>query len=158
MTRNPSGDADADCRDLFSPHPYAGQSGDPFAGDAVIGRDTNQHVFDIPHIAMHIAAIGPQIENGITDELPGAVIRDVAAAARFMNFDAALVEFVRRGEEVRLRRVQLHAERDDVRMLQQQEKIGHRTRAPLLHQHALQLHRIRVWHDAEPADFERSQA
>ena len=110
-------------------------------------------LFDIAHIPMHIAAIGPQIENGITDELPGAVIRDVAAAARFMNSDAALVEFVRRGEEVRLRRVQLHAERDDVRMLQQQEKIGHRTRAPLLHQRALQLHGIRVWHDAEPADF-----
>ena len=150
---DPSRNTDTDGAQLVGAHPRARESFHASGAHAEVAGGANHHILQVAYIFVHVAAIGPQIENGITDELAGTVIRDVAAAPRFMDLDAALVEDVRRGEQVRFRCVQFHAERDDVRMFQQQEKIGHGAGAPLLDQRALQLHGVRVWHHAEPADF-----
>src|SRR5262249_42590913 len=40
------------------------------------------------HVLVHVLAIGFQIDDGITDDLSGTVVRDVAAAAGFEDVDA----------------------------------------------------------------------
>ena len=54
---------------------------------------------------MHVAAIGPQVENRIADDLPGTVIRDVAAASGVVHLDASrgelrLEEFRRQLQDI----------------------------------------------------------
>ena len=47
-----------------SPDPDAGQPVDPLGRDAVVGRRADQHFLEIAHVAVHVAAIGLQIEIG----------------------------------------------------------------------------------------------
>jgi hypothetical protein len=64
-------------------------SPDPHAGEAVLaaGRNTetcertDQHLLQVTHVAVQVAAVGLQVEDGVADELAGAVVGDVAAAA-----------------------------------------------------------------------------
>ena len=58
-------------------------------------RHANHDLFEIANVAMHVEAIGPQIEDWIADELAGAVERHVAAAARFEELDALARERLR---------------------------------------------------------------
>ena len=50
--------------------------------------------------------------------------------------------------------VAAHAEREHVRMLDEQQQIADAAGAPLLDERALQRERLGVRHEAEPADFE----
>ena len=104
---------------------------------------------------MHVAAVGTQIEDRVADELSGAVVGDVAAATGFEDLDAARGELLGRRHDVSARRRQLDAERQDVRMLQQQQRVGDAVRAALLDERALQLdglaRRRRVRDDAREA-------
>ena len=50
--------------------------------------DRDHHLLEIAHVAVHVAAIGPQIEDRIADQLAGTVVGDVAAAARLEQRDA----------------------------------------------------------------------
>jgi hypothetical protein len=102
---------------------------------------------------MHVAAIGPQVEDGIADDLSGPVVGHVAAAACFVDLDTELRQALGRGQDVRSPAVSFHAERDDGRMLQQQEQIGHTLGPPLLDERALHRERVGVGDDPEPADF-----
>jgi hypothetical protein len=49
--------------------------------------------------------------------------------------------------------LELHAQRNDVRMLEQQKQIGHAARAPFFDERALQMIGLGVWHDAEVTNF-----
>ena len=69
--------------------PDAGQPWHAPGVDAVVGRDANQHLLEIAHVAMHVAAIGLQVEDRIADDLAGAVVGDVAAAPGLVDLDAA---------------------------------------------------------------------
>ena len=50
--------------------------------------DADQHLLEIAHVAVHVAAVLRQLEDRVADELPGAVIGDVAAAAGLEETDA----------------------------------------------------------------------
>ena len=113
--------------------PGAGQPGSRAGVDAERRRRANHHFLEIANVSVDIAAVGPEIENRIADELPRTVIGDVAATTGFeqprrrraasVGGDAMMFE--------RSLRV-LHAERDDRRMLEQQELIGNASGLALL--------------------------
>ena len=69
-----------------------------------------------------------QIDDRIADELPGPVIGDVAAAAGLEDLDALRLERFGGRDDVRAIVTGLHAERDDRRVLEQQQLIGDRAR------------------------------
>ena len=98
---------------------------------------------------MHVAAIGIEIEDRIADELARPVIRHVAAASGLEHVDAERRQSIRRCEDVRAA-VLLDADRQDVGMLQQQQRVGNAIGLALLDQPALQLEPVRVRNEPEP--------
>ena len=102
VARDPARDADADGRELVRRRPRRRSAPARALGrDAEVGRRPDQHLFEVAHVAVHVAAIRPQIDDRIADELAGTVVGDVAAAARLEQLDAARRERLRRGEDVR---------------------------------------------------------
>ncbi len=101
---------------------------------------------------MHVLSIRPQVENRIRDELSGAVIGDVAAAARLMDLHAARLQHVGRRDDVRSRRIALHTEREHVGMLEQDERVGNAIGAAVLDERLLQREAVGVGDRAEPPD------
>ena len=89
VARNPARDAYADRRELLLADPDAGQPFHPTSLDAVIGGGTDEDGFEVAHVAVDVAAARVQVDDGITDELPGTVIGDVAAPAGLMDLDIA---------------------------------------------------------------------
>ena len=82
---------------------------------------------------MHVAAIRPQVENRIADDLAGTVVGHVAAAAGFEHARLPSAASVARlSGDVRAPAVALDAKRDDGRMLEQEQQIGNAIGAPLL--------------------------
>jgi hypothetical protein len=67
---------------------------------------------------MNVATVWPQVQNRVPDELPRAVIGDVAAATGFKDLNAFSREFVLGGENVRPIVSCFDAEGDDRWMLQ----------------------------------------
>src|SRR5688572_26856213 len=136
VRRNPAADADANrgkfllAARLAGPH--ARQSRHPACLDAEECRGTNQHRLEIANVVMHIAPIRIQVEDRIADELAGAVVRDVAAAARLEYRNAGGRERSFTGDDVRALAAGLDAERDDRRMFEQQQRVANRAAAALL--------------------------
>ena len=83
VARHPARDAHADRGELRRRRPRR-PSGRRAARPAMPkrGDGADQHLFEVAHVAVHVAAIRLQIDDRIADELPGAVVGDVAAAAR----------------------------------------------------------------------------
>ena len=79
----------------------------------VVCAHADHHVLEIADIAVHVAAIGLQVDDRIADDLAGAVIRDVAAAAGLGDLDAEFSKPFVRDQHVRAAAVALHAKRDD---------------------------------------------
>ena len=136
-------------------HPRARQSADAAGRHAEIRADANHQLLEIAHVRVHVAPIRLEVDDRIADELPGAVIGHVAAATRLVHLDAPGREHLRRRDDVRAGAVRFHAERDDVRVLEQKKDVGDPARLAILHECALQRERLGVGHDAEPAHFER---
>ena len=57
--------------------------GDASGHDTDVAGGANQHLFEIAHVAMDVAAGRAANRDGIADDLAGAVVGDVAAAAGF---------------------------------------------------------------------------
>jgi hypothetical protein len=74
-----------------------------------------------------------------------------------VDLDAARHEVVGRGENVRAAAVAAHAERDDVRMLDEQQQIADAPLAPLLDERPLQRERLAVRQETEASDLKRSR-
>src|ERR1051325_5232840 len=106
---------------------------------------------------MHVAAVGPQVENGIADDLPRPVIRDVSATPRLVQLDTALRQLCVRGDDVGTARFP-DAEGDDARMLEQEEKVRNTPGAALLDERCLHLECVGVGNDAEAPDFHEPRA
>ena len=121
MAGHPARDANADGGELLIADPHAGQAVNPVRIDAVVGRRANQHVFEIAHVAVHVAAIGFEIEDRVADDLTGAMIRDVTAAAGLVHVDAPSGEQIGRGENMRSAAIASDAERQDVRVLDEDQ-------------------------------------
>jgi hypothetical protein len=129
---------------------------DPVCANAEVSRRPNHDLFEIADVSVHVTAVGAQIHDRVAHKLAGPVIRDVAAAPRFVGLHSAPTEQLLGRNEVGTRSVQLHTERDDVRMLEQQQEIGNATGATLFHESPLHLRRSRIWHHAEMTDFQRA--
>ena len=90
VARHPARDAHADRRELgvlptqMPVSPAMRPASMPNARD---GPD--QHLLEVAHVTVHVAAIRLQIDDRIADELTGTVVGDVAAAAGLEQADAA---------------------------------------------------------------------
>src|SRR6185295_3647515 len=80
---DPARDAHADGANLLVADPGARQPGNAARVQAVAGDGPDHHVFEIADVAMNVAAVGSQIQDRVSDDLTGPVIRDVAAAPCF---------------------------------------------------------------------------
>ena len=80
---------------------------------------------------MDVAAIGIEVDDRVAHDLPRPVIGDVAAAPGVEHLDAQAAEPLRRGEDVAAA-VLLDADRQDVGVLQQQQRVGNSAGSALL--------------------------
>ena len=101
--------------------PDASLAGDTIGGDAEIGGCANHGFFESADVPVNVAANAIEIQNGVADDLAGAVISDVAAAIGFAEFDAFLAKYVFGGEKIFLAGVA--AKGKDVRVLAEEEDV-----------------------------------
>jgi len=78
----------------------AGEPFHPARIDTVARRRPYQYFLEVPHVAVHVAAVGPQIDDRISDDLPRPVVGDVATAAGLVNLDPALGQSVAAGQDM----------------------------------------------------------
>src|SRR5688572_6053876 len=102
---------------------------------------------------MDVAPIRAQVHDWIADNLPGAVIGHVTAAAGLENLNTARHKLLGRGKNVRAA-VFLDADGDDVRMLQQEQGVGNAIGLAILDEGALQLEAVRVRNEPESSHVE----
>jgi hypothetical protein len=123
VARDPAGNPDAYGPELLSIDPRAGQPRHARCSNAKIMRRANHHFLEVTHIPVDIASIGLQIENGIPDDLPGPMVRDITATPCVKHVDAPGRQCLWRGQDVRMRACALHTNGNDGRMLEKQEYI-----------------------------------
>ena len=153
---DPTRDADTNRGKLFLAYPYACETADAPGLYPKIGRDADEHLLQIANVAVNVAPVGLQVDDGIADDLPGAVVGDVAAAAGFEDVDPTRGERFRRREDVRSAAITANAECEHRRMLEQEKLIRSTVRAPLLDELALQGQSFAIGNEAEATDFEGS--
>ena len=135
---HPSGDSDPNRGKLFLADPDAGKAVNSLRGDAVICSGTNQHFLEIPDVAVHVAAIGFQVEDGIADDLSRPVVGDVAAAAGLEDLNAMRREHFRSREDVRPSSVATNAEGQNRRVLDKEQLVRDRLGAAFLNEVSLE--------------------
>ena len=125
---DPAAQVHAKRRELFFAggviHPNSVVGRDAASSHAEIGRGANHHFFELLDVPAHVAAMLREIQDGIADDLAGAVIGDVAAAIARMEGDVHLREQAFAGTQVFA--FAIAAESDHVRMLAEQQDIGNR--------------------------------
>ena len=104
--------------------------------------------------AMHVEAVGPQIQDRIADELTRTVEGHVSASARFKKLDTVSFERLRSREHVRAIVTGPDSERDDRRVLEQEELIGNPVGLPFLDELLLEFQRLGVSDDPKPTNFD----
>ena len=155
MAGDPSRNAHANRRQLGASAwacPDAGQPLNPSCVHAELAGRANQHLFEIAHITMHIAAIGTKVDDRVSHELTGSVVRDVAAATRLVDFDSALSKQLASCQDVRAPAVSFYAERQHMRVLHEQEHVVEMSRLTLLDQLTLKRQRLAVRDQPETTD------
>ncbi len=83
-----AGDTDADRGDLCVADPDARSAGDAVADDAERGQCLDQRGLQPAYVGDGAEAHRPQIDDRVSDDLAGAVERDVAAAIALDNVGA----------------------------------------------------------------------
>ena len=101
---------------------------------------------------MDVLSIRLEIEDRVGDQLPRAVIRDIAAASGLDDLDSTGGQCLGGGDDVSPGLGELHAERDHVGMFEQQQRVGDAPRAPVFDEGLLQVERFAVRDQAEAAD------
>ena len=137
--------------------PDAGAARDPPGGHAVLACDADQHFLKPAHIVDHAQAsavgelVPAEVEDGIADQLPGAVIGDVAAALDRVHVDAARGQFSigGRDEAAPAADEAAAAQGEHRRMLEQQQHIADLAGAAQLDELLLQLEGAEVIGTAE---------
>src|SRR5271165_2647689 len=118
--------------------PDTGEAGDSFRGDSEVGAGADQDFFEAAdefdyaeRLAFAVrggrgvrgsTSMAAQVEDGIADDLAGAVEGDVAAAVAFEEFNAALGKEFGGGDYVG--GFGVAAERDDRRVFEEEEDIA----------------------------------
>lgn len=121
---------DADGSDFFLRNgaardgPDAGSSGDPLGGNAEAAAGADEGFFKVTDVIDGAESRGEamEIDDGVADELTGAVISNVASAVDFVDLDATVGEKIIRRQDVVATRVT--AEGKDRRMLEEQEGVS----------------------------------
>jgi hypothetical protein len=103
---------------------------------------------------MHVAPIGTQINDGIAHNLAGAVVGDIAASAGFVKLDAELREPPGCREDMTPIVADLDPERDNGRVLEQEQLVRDRAAPALLDELLLEDKAVRVRNATETANLE----
>src|SRR2546430_593595 len=138
VPRDPLLHMDPDARDLAPPpRPDAGVARVPLGGNAELRECGDERVFEGAEIPVEVLPVAAQVDDRITDQLPGPVERDVAAALDLEHVDAFRVQQVRRPGGA--------AQRDHGRVLEQQEQVLRQaTVDPRLGKRTLPVERLTV--------------
>jgi hypothetical protein len=136
-------DPDADRRDLAPVDPHAGEAVEP-AGprQPEVGQRVDDDLLDGMHVGRHRPRPHGHVDDRVPDQLAGPVVGDVAAP---VGLDQVGPDRRRRHEHVG--QVGPHAERVDVRVLEQQQPLV----VPGPMEGALELGRLPVRNSTEPA-------
>ena len=162
VARHPAGDADADGTNLRRARragiqPGASHTFDAPCREAIIGTRPHHHFFDVPHVAVHVAPVGPQIDDGVPHDLPGPVIGHVPPAAGLVDVDAESRQPLGSREDVGAPAVALDAERDDRGMLQEQQRVWNAVSLAFPHELELQCACFGVTNRPEPPYVELAE-
>lgn len=146
MAGNPPADAHADGGDLplvsngaLGADPHAREAFYAHAFDAEFAQRADLHLFKVSHVLVHVASIGLQVEDGITDELSWAVISHVSAATRLVNRHALPRKLLIGSNDVSRAMARFHAEGNDGWMFEQQQRVADAPGAPVFNQRRLQI-------------------
>src|SRR5262245_18404861 len=89
MAGDPAGNSDADGSELFLADPHSFEPVDSSGLDAVVPRDSYEHLFEIANVTVHMTPVGLQVDDGIADDLSRTVVGYVAAATGFEHLNPA---------------------------------------------------------------------
>jgi hypothetical protein len=92
MRSNPARNVDSDGCDFPALRMYASQTVDSKGVDTEVCHGPNQYFFQIAHVAMHVFAMGTEIDDWITNHLAQAVISHFSAAVRLKQRDISRAE------------------------------------------------------------------
>lgn len=101
MHRNPARDSDAKCADFIGSKPDAGCFFISRRFDAKVVERFNDAILEPPHIAVQSESKCVEVKNWIHDELPRAVVGNVAASVGVMDLNARRIEYLGCGQQVR---------------------------------------------------------
>ncbi len=120
--------------------------------DAVVGAGADHDLLEVAHVAVYVAPVRGEVDDGVAHHLPGAVVGHVAPASRFEDVEAALAQRLRREEHVLLPRVA--AQGEDRVVLEQEQVIEGPARLPLGHERLLDFEPASVPDPPQPPDDE----
>ena len=147
---DPLPDADADRGDLPLARPHSRQPRDGMGPDAEPGQGIDQRGLDGPDEPVHVGPLHP--DDRVADELPRPVVGDVAAPSHPLQRDPFRSERFPGHQQVRL--VAAAAERVDVRVREEEERVGDPPVRAALQVVQLDVERVPVPHLAEPHRFQ----
>ena len=114
----------------------------PLGGDAEPGQSVDQGLLQRPQVPMQVLAVVREVDDGIADELTGAVVGHISPTLDLEHLDPGAVR-----QDVL--RVTVATERDDRRMFEQQQHVVREPpRDAVLGEAALPLQRFAVRHAA----------
>jgi hypothetical protein len=157
VARNPAGKPDAYGRQLLPADPHAGQAPHAARVDPEIGRCPDQNIFKIPDVSVHVAPVRLQVQDGVTNDLAGPMVRNISATPGLVDLDTARSKDLGAGEDVRSSPVAAHAQGEDVWMLHEEQQVVNVAIPALIYQGALKREGVPVRHQTETADGERSR-
>src|SRR6516165_718704 len=158
MRCHPAAYVHAERTEFFVPrpplNPRAMPSLDAFCRDPEIGCRANHHFLELLDVPADVAALFGQIKNGVGDDLAGAVVGNVAAAIRTVQFDVPLFKHTSRCAQVF--DLSVSPQGDDMRVLTKKQDVGNRSRLASFDKLTLQCTGRTIRDQAQvnyPADF-----
>src|SRR5579884_3852915 len=119
---DPAADVDANGGDFSAVDPDSGSAFEAVRMNVELCEGVDERLFDGANIRDYVALPFAEIEDGVTDDLAGAMIGDVAAAIGVMELDAGALENLGRREEIC--KMAVPAQRDDMGVLDDEERVG----------------------------------
>ena len=119
---HPVAEVHPDGRDLLRSDPDAGRSRRAPGLDPVPRQHADQHLLDLPEVAVHVLVERPQVEDPVADELPRPVPGDIAAAVDLHHLHAAGPEPL--GVQKQVLPARVLPQRHDRLVLEEQQRVG----------------------------------
>ena len=136
MRGDPTAQVHADGTDFSAADPNAGEALTAGGLDVGFGEGIDDHLFECADVGNDVALPIAEVEDGVDDELAGAVVGDIAAAVGVDELDARLREELFGGEEVFAMTVAAHG--DDVRVFEEEKLVRDEAGFALGHEFLLQ--------------------